>query len=408
MPFELVEHILHQIASVRSLSSIIRTGPIFNSCFKKNQQKILSSILNRELGPAIVEAAFTSHISGKFCSERGALLSLYRGLLEAYNSSDILSVPDNGNLEITGNFDAYRKLRRMNFFIDLYTTTLRHSFNIENTLAASPLSSTERYRLLRAFYRRELLFCLLLAVWRGSNRHLLNTAPVLRGGLIGNFSVWERQEIDHVNYFWTRLCQEIFYIAKQEGKAMTQESYCGICRSAEGLFDYTKANPDIVTKAAHLKLLLPRTPWKDSCRTNRASVPFGGMCDLEYLRPYWQAYQFDRGHNGQRTWPLDEDLCPKECFDGENLGRPSFAWVDALGGRRVTWYGEALMNSVPWVALEDGETLHGKFFSLALWRGAGFTLWDKERVENMKKMEIFKSLHTRWVEKGYVLGRADS
>jgi hypothetical protein len=74
-----------------------------------------------------------------------------------------------------------------------------------------------------------------------------------------------------------------------------------------------------------------------------------------------------------------------------------FGWVDALDGRYLNWYGEAL-DSHPRITPVPGDDdspppLHR---SLNLWRSAGFTLWDRRRIEAMKEVNRFKTLQTGW------------
>jgi len=68
-----------------------------------------------------------------------------------------------------------------------------------------------------------------------------------------------------------------------------------------------------------------------------------------------------------------------------------------MDGRYVNWFGNALSESVPLSPMSDYETYRARFFTLEIWRKAGFALWDQGRVESMKELDQFKKLQRGWL-----------
>lgn len=72
-----------------------------------------------------------------------------------------------------------------------------------------------------------------------------------------------------------------------------------------------------------------------------------------------------------------------------------------MGGRYVRWYGAGLDVIPLWPPPVSMAWEREHTYFLELWRLAGFALWDRERVEALKKLTRFEHLKT-----GFVLDRS--
>jgi hypothetical protein len=70
-----------------------------------------------------------------------------------------------------------------------------------------------------------------------------------------------------------------------------------------------------------------------------------------------------------------------------------FGWSDALRGRDVHWYGAGLRDTL---LVPPGESEEkGCFFQL--WRLYGFALWDRKRVDALKRLRRFELFQTGFI-----------
>lgn len=89
----------------------------------------------------------------------------------------------------------------------------------------------------------------------------------------------------------------------------------------------------------------------------------------------------------------------------DGLDQVPFGWSDAVGGHYVRWYGGGLDAIALWplpafpASIIEREKDHP--FLLELWRFANFALWDRKRVEALKKLTRFEGFKT-----GFVLDRS--
>jgi hypothetical protein len=86
-----------------------------------------------------------------------------------------------------------------------------------------------------------------------------------------------------------------------------------------------------------------------------------------------------------------------DCVVGDGPGQVPFGWSDALRGRYVHLYGAGLCE-IPWLPPWGNSEKHWAYTCIIeLWRLAGFTLWDRKRVEALKRLSRFEALQTGWI-----------
>lgn len=213
---ELVEHLLSHLDSISALGNFITTCRYVHKCFKRRQRQILFHVLSNELRPVLADARFLRRFPyanpGYNAHDRRAYwdglhtnAKLYRSMLNADRGPGGQGNAAPSPEELT---QLCRTLHEMNFLAHTYVTALQQSFSRQGSEAGSvPLSGAERLRVLRAFYRRQIV----CNAWAPTKRRvgwtihdivaISNTSNHrgLRLGLFAAFEAWELQQIDHVN-----------------------------------------------------------------------------------------------------------------------------------------------------------------------------------------------------------------
>ncbi|KAJ3513344.1 hypothetical protein NM208_g15200 [Fusarium decemcellulare] len=124
--------------------------------------------------------------------------------------------------------------------------------------------------------------------------------------------------------------------------------------------------------------------------------------DLICLRYPWQSHRWAtlpdpiRDARDEEEEEEEDSTGTRLCFIGDQVDLAPFGWVDALGGRYLNWFGEALL-AIPGTQPPRDENLDGHYCSLQLWRSAGFALWDHQRVEAIKELDQQSVFQTGWV-----------
>lgn len=259
----------------------------------------------------------------------------------------------------------------------------------------------ERRRLVRAFYRRQILSNAWAATRRRRFRTHEETAAIsnsstYRGDRLGLFATlrpFELQQIDHVDVFITRLCLALL---------------CCSPHMASGSLEIPHRKFDDVF--AHLNSMVRflqthRGDAELAARDLAKGIEPGHYVHLrdDYVNPHEMLplrleWQDDRKVSFPDPvtdkWEQEGLVVP---YAGDRLDVAPYGWFDALRGRYVNWFGEGLQAN-PW--LPNGQSTrralnHGN--TVTLWRDAGFALWDRERVEALKGLAVFGKLKTGWV-----------
>lgn len=301
-------------------------------------------------------------------------------------------------------------LHDIDFLVKTYIATRLPPFNGKDP-ATAPASGTERLRLLRAFYRRQIICNAWAPTRREASWHERDTCAIAntsehkghRLGLYAAFETWELQQVDHTNYFTTQLCVALCLATDKANQPMSEATYSEIFSHTDCLVQYMREQANVTNDA--LRAPLPPT----RIRSRRASGQIIS-CD-EYYRRYdlicleyaVQTHRLElfpdpeRDHRNVQQQQQDEGRASIN-FVGDALNSIPYGWVDALDGRYVNFFGQALVELVSPPPLPGHEDVYFERHSfLELWRGAGFALWDEARVKAMKELDLLKTLETGWL-----------
>ena len=424
LPPELFDKVFLELHTIRDLASLILTARFAYHGFKVQRQTILFRVLQNELGPALPDARFLFLFPyskpGDNDWERywGWILfmgGVYRDMLP---QNELLPAIGNNAREDPGLprvevlTALCQTLHLINFLTDTYINTQLTSFDLAgggNTAATAPLSRPERQRIMRAFYRRQILS----NAWASTRRPApywdevdsyvfgnSSTDTDLRLGFLTAFAPWDMQQIDHADCFITRLCRALVHRAagaaeKGRGREISPRWFGDLHAHLDKLVRYLRTR-ERVAEAALWDLRAGRAPPDD----DRVRIQFVDRYGLVPLSCAWQEDLAVVFPDPQFNREEREGLSLGD-FVRDNPGQLPFGWSDALGGRYVRWYGAALCD-IPWLPFwgsiekEDEHTA-----AIDLWRFAGFALWDRERVKALKRLGRYEVFQT-----GFVLDRS--
>ncbi|KAK4243136.1 hypothetical protein C7999DRAFT_44983 [Corynascus novoguineensis] len=311
LPSELFDKILFEINSIYNLAYFIATA----------------RFVYQRLGPALADARFL------FVFPHSDPIDQIRG--------NALPYPE----ELKG---LCRTLYQINFIADIYVTTRLVSFDLGGgggTPATAPLSPLERRRLVRSFYRRQILS----NAWATTRC----TRPTRTRRLLAT------RQIDHAEVFITCLCLALVYHSPR-----TADRALGILPHQ---FDEL---------STHLHRLIQ---FLDISRPAIELAHYVRLHD-EYVNPYQitplrLAWQAERAASFldpvPDKWDRDGLVVP---YVGDGLDLALYGWLDTLGGRYVKWFGEGL-HSIPWLPTRQSHRQSSdQCNAMYLSRHAGFCL----------------------------------
>jgi hypothetical protein len=469
LPRELLDCVLFEFETVADLARFIRTARFVYR--RARRPAVLWRVLQNELGPVLADAKFLNMFPYADPTDRenyydymNSMAVVYRDMLNQPLDAGGASGGGGGASGVPGGeADALppslgeltmmcRTLRQVNFLADMYaraqlrsfqpggegvslsnpspTTTTRPSSSLGATTA--PLSPIERQRVLRAFYRRQIVS----NAWAPTRRQTVSNdwGPARRWphwgpediaamsstgehpgtplGLMSVFESWENQQVDHANLFVTRLCLCLVRCSRASLSAspLKDAEFREICSHQDSLVDYLRASPKLVEEAlGKMAALAARAAgseadfYMDNMDMDRGededSIPslFDELVSPCCLLPLVYEWQLDRWRTFPEPLVYRWEREGKEVkYAGDAVGLPPFAWIDGLEGNFVNWYGEGLAN-IPRFALRSLEKCRVRHRTCILWRCAGFALWDRPRVEALKQVQWLENSRTGWV-----------
>ncbi|KAK3897155.1 hypothetical protein C8A05DRAFT_39298 [Staphylotrichum tortipilum] len=330
--------------------------------------------------------------------------------VQASLSASTLAVPNLAALT-----SLCRTLRRISFLAEAYVAAQLRWFGADGpgadgpdraaAAATAPLSRTEWLRVLRAFYRRQIVSNAYAPTERyefNNRQHwevedvaafscTYNTDPRFQQGLLGAFEPWEMQQIDHADHFVTRLCVALRLPSReaQDSDEQAAEYYLGRPRPSPRADEPTPIAElefgPLFSGVERLVRHLWDHPGLASAALRNLPPPEGGARPwgptpyaLNPLCAAWQHSQHEEMLDPARD-ELEHEQNRTE-FAGDALDRVPFGWLDALDGYYATWFGEALYD-IPWAALYP-ETLQERRVKTEVWRSTGLAFWDFDRMRN--------------------------
>ncbi len=407
LPAELLDTILFNIDAIRDLAHFIATARFVYHRFKTQKRAILFGVLQNELSTVLVDARFLlvfpysnpgNWLEYLSCMHLKA--DLYRDMLRTGN------MPARGDALPSLNelMQICRTLNQVNFVADMYIAARLRSFDLSGgrgTPATAPISPLERQRLVRAFYRRQILSNAWAAtrrahLWTTQDTEAISNSSTHRGerlGLFGTLKPWELQHIDHADAFLMRLCLALVHHSPR-----TADGAPGIPpRQFDDLFAHLHLLVQFLqTNHGVAELATGDLPaGREPAHCSRLRSEYENPYQMIPLRFAWQSSCAESHPDPVRDkWDQDGLAVP---YVGEGLDLVPYGWVDALRGRYVKWFGEGL-HSISWLPRwqSDQKSLV-QFYAWILWREAGFSLWNPKRIEALKKLSLFGALHTGWV-----------
>ncbi|KAI1129837.1 hypothetical protein F5Y10DRAFT_290476 [Nemania abortiva] len=432
LPPELIDGILEQFDSISALSHFIMTAGFIYQRFASRKRLIIRCVLQNELGPVLADARFLrvypyidpqyrplySDRRGGWLLDRRAqdlsisyfhyrdrqlnqLSPVYRDMLNT-NGGDMSSIDME---ELT---QLCHMLHKINFLASAYFAAHQRTFG------GDPLSRVERLRIVRSFYRRQIL----CNIWTPSLRQdpywtnddvritgNTNTrSPLGHKGFFSAFEPWELQQIDHVDQFVRWQCKaRCSRNGDQFGQMFSHVEYL-VCSMREHP-DTVDVMPHTAESISTLENSEVRSPPAYDTFIRQYALPYFGLEWQSYRRIYYpdpardqpEQYQLD-----QRNLRIGEvivtsigDAVATIDFVRDDIDLPPFGWVDAIDGQYINWWGGALCRATLAVPVPDDPV---KYFLLdrgpRLWRDTGFALWDQSRVEALKRkpgqLELFR------------------
>lgn len=166
LPLELFDKIMFEIDTVRDLAQFIATARFVYQRFRVQRRAVLFQVLHNELGPVLADAMFL--FLYPFSNSRDDVQHLERLHVMAKIYHDMLQGGAEGGISLQA--DALpqleelkglcRTLRQINLVADMYVTARFAPFDHGDggeTPATAPLSLSERQRVVRILYRRQML-----------------------------------------------------------------------------------------------------------------------------------------------------------------------------------------------------------------------------------------------------------
>ncbi|OTA99055.1 hypothetical protein M426DRAFT_27850 [Hypoxylon sp. CI-4A] len=441
---ELIEHILLQFDSISALGNFITTCHFVHVCFKRKQHRLVFHVLSNELGPVLADARFlflfkapytdtTSRRPHELIAYWDALHAsgkVYRGMLHAGGKDD------DGVISSEELTQLCHTLHEMNFLVQAYVTAHQYTFGCSGSpVDTASLSRSERLRILRAFYRRQIICNAWAPTKRGSEvgwaqqdvAAISNTSDhqSVPLGLFGSYEAWEWQHIDHIDYFVRRLCAALHLVSNWNGRDVdglviptvlprppSEIDFDKLFSHAHKLTRCLRCYPRLAETALHFIFSLPPRRARQLLYAAPEYYQLSQRYFLPCLRYAWQASRFDTYPDPvmdavtQQQEQQEEDAAGREegskinatvVFSKDEVHRPPFGWVDGLNTHFSNWFGEALHSEVSTTRHHTKEKAYARMDALMLWVAAGFALWDKSTVMTMKKLDELELYQTGWI-----------
>ncbi|KAK1765711.1 hypothetical protein QBC33DRAFT_579434 [Phialemonium atrogriseum] len=397
---ELVDNVFSELHSIRDLDFITTFRYIYR-LFERRKGPVIFRVLQNELGPVLTVPAHRMGYWDRIHTAAG----IYKDMLNSSRYEGDNAVPSVAELT-----KLCRTFYKMNFLASTYIAAQQRLFGSEEAGTAPP-SRAERLRVLRAFYRRQIV-CNAWAPttrepqWMNQDAAAISNISNHQGvrlGLFAAFEPWELQQVDHADYFVTRLCAALCLAGEEEATAalvasagppslvmvrpIGEAEFGDIFSHVDHLVQYMREHPSLADAAIHALPSLPRL-------RHREVLDAPAYCHFvqRYLLPClcfaWQAYRFDMQQQEEGSSSATVD------YVGDAVDLPPFGWVDALDRRYLNWFGEGLHCSPGTLMVNGKEASEARFISLKLWRAAGFALWDRRRVEAIKELGQMRILRT--------------
>ncbi len=416
LPAELFDKILFDVDTVRDLARFIAAARFVYRRFSIQRRVVLFCVLQNELGPVLGDVEFlfvfpytdprADHAA--YIEWLRLMAVVYRDLLRDGNARSGSGMRVRGSdalPTLEGLTGLCHTLYKINFLADMYVTARLALFDLAggaDTPATAPLSPLERRRLVRAFYRRQIMSNAWAATKRPhSGWALEDTAAISNSsphqgeqlGLFGALEPWELQHIDHVDFFVTRLCFALVHYCPRTpdgAPAIHPRQFNDMIAHQHRLVQYLQAHRRLAEMA-----IRDLPTGREAARSVHLWDQYVNIYQMIPLRYPWQGAQAEDFPNPTTDkWQRDGLIVP---YVGDGLDLVPYGWFDALRGRYFSQFGECL-HTVSWLPPWQSSTQSAEQSKTqSLWNHAGFSLWDRKRVEALKELPMFEPVYTGWV-----------
>lgn len=386
MPPELLILILASVSSRSDLRAMVGTSQRIYSVFVNEKAALIYRALANELGPVLSDALALSKIETLDASlptyhrQVRASVSMYDDYLTGQTRSPPRQLPLDYVLSLVNSY------RIMSYLTSVYTTSKFMLFQNEpkpfsfNISSALPLSRIEYLRVLRAFYRLQIILNLYGHPELGARRKYNKPdTECINYRLFGLWETWEFQQVLCVATFVTRLHRHFTQLEDHDLRAE------GISRRALyglGILRDFIAKVRTVSEAA----------WQTVLQgTSSLSARLHLIGSFEQYGMEWFHYRY---YNYRMTkFPPGRDNCPTFLpFHGEHTTTVPFGWADAFDGQYPHDFDGR-------IARVERGVLHLKQPNKPLdpmWGFLGFVMWDTPRVTALKTFPGYGLYGTGW------------
>jgi hypothetical protein len=409
LPPEILLHILSSTTSLSDLHALARTSPRLYAVYRREQAALMYQALAADLGPVMADALGLARVqvvelssqrqAREYISRLEDSLSAYAAYLAEGNGDQGRAGPSPRRLELDYVLRLARWYRAVEHVAGVYMTCALRLFEREvrpsccpdprgsigslptglDALVAPP-SRSERLRVLRAFYRLQILH----HIW-GSRAHCMTTYnPVfdrINLFLFGLWEVWETQQV---------FCAGTFY---QRFRGQLADMYFGET-SRDPLREVLESNTRFTFDefrdfVGHVRAA-DEAAWQKTL--DQASSLASGARDageteeraLAFFRGrLYECYVRENHPPPRHGFPVSFQ------FDRDCVGAVPFGWVDAFDGH----YEYDLWERLGGIR-RQGKPTQG------LWSRLGFVMWDAPRVMALKTSSFLSHCKTGWARSG--------
>ncbi|KAI1736191.1 hypothetical protein F4680DRAFT_432874 [Xylaria scruposa] len=202
---ELLFLILQALDDPRDLQSVIKASAQCFRVYARSQGLILSSVLKNAILPeALHHAVACERIPATPSDPRLQQIQPLEAFLDKYFQANSFELPTGYPTAVA----LCRLYSQISYFIDDYSTRAMRALDLEpdagRTMALLALSSTERARLQRAFFRYE-LYCRVFPVKHDARYCSLVPAKAQFTQFLARIQPWEAEEMCCVHHYFTSL-----------------------------------------------------------------------------------------------------------------------------------------------------------------------------------------------------------
>ena len=410
LPPELLLQILSSASTLPSLLSLALASRRIHSLFLSSQATLIYSVLATELGPDVLSDALIladiralDHASPAFLDTVEATLSTYDGYLARGPASRRHPAAHQFSLEQV--LRLVRDYRAVGYVAGLYATcTLgmirneivpslsaqggRKEVDVAAAAAAmtAPLSHMEWLRILRVFYRLQMLLCLWGGTWKRKGNWRGYSLP--RDGpeadrvnfrLFGLWDVWDVEAVFSAGTFYEEFRERLAkgwvgdYSKHPTASSMTRRLTCWV-EDFRGIVGRIRADDEGVWQRV----------VEESSRFSSGIEAAGDeqRSGCAWYRDSVGSYSRTKGLPERHWYPTSLRL------GGGSVGTVPYGWVDAFDGLYAANFFERVFSGL--------GAMYGP------WSLFGFLVWDAGRIEALKTSALLSRYTTGWAGSGWI------